>query len=194
MKFIPEIRVRNGKVIEPGTGKALEAVPLLRSLEKRFSTEEEDALFYIIDEDGMERNSFDVGLIDRIGEEFRFWLKGGFRRAEFLMDALILGAEAAVMDSSTIISMKELKKATDMSDNVAFSIELREYRRWNDVPQDMYALSESLNSLKLHSVIFSCEKEADIPLKIFNTAKFIHGCAQKEGADGVILPYNIIPR
>ena len=192
MKLIPEIRVKNGKIIDNGTGNLIEAVPLLRSLESGLSTKEEDAIFYIVDEDGIERNQFDIDLMGRLGEEFRIWLKAGFRRTEFLMDALILGAELAVMDSATVISLEEVKKAAKMSDNIAFSIEMRAYRRWNDVPEDMERLAEELNSINLQSIIFSCDSEKDIRAEIFKHPKFSHNCGEKEGFHGMIIPYNLI--
>ena len=191
MKLIPEIRVRRGKIIEPASGNPIDPISVMRALQSALSTDEEDAVFYIIDEGGMERNNFDMGLLERLGEEFRIWFKGGFRRAEFLMDAFILGAEVAVMDSSTILSMKELKSAVDMSDNVSFSIEFRKFRRWNDVPTSVEELSGILNGMNLHSTVFSCDSEKEISYDSFRGLKFSSGCGEK-GVDGLIVPYTLI--
>ncbi len=192
VKLIPEITVRNGKVIEPGTGRMLEAAPLLRSIESEMSGYEEETVFYIIDEDGMEKNRFDIDLIERLGEEFRIWLKGGFRRAEFLMDALVLGTELAVMDSRTLMSLEELEKAVSMSDSVAFSLEMDFKSGWNRVPQTPEELAPILNSLPLNSIILTCEREKIMPPSIFQRKLFSHGCGKIEGSDGMILPYNLI--
>ena len=189
--LIPEIRVRKGMLVEPGTGTLSDPVPVMRSLESLLSTEEEDAIFFVIDEDGMKRNSFDMSLLERLGEEFRVWFKGGFRKADFLMDALILGAEVAVMDSYTVISLDELRKASEMSESVAFSIELVERTIWNGIPQEPEKIAGDINGLPLHSVIFSCDSEMPVNTSVFTMRKFSHGCGE-QGFDGMIVPYTEI--
>ncbi len=190
--LIPEIHIRNGKILEPGTGKELEPVPLMRKLESVLSTDDEDAVFYLIDLDGMAKNRFDIEVLERLGEEFRIWFKGGFRKAEFLMDALILGAEVAVMDSSTVLSLKELERAVSMSDKISFSIESDRTHAWNGVPEDVRELAPMLNSLNLHSVILHCRDTVPDP-SLLNHKKYSHNCGEN-GFDGEILPYDVILR
>ena len=191
VREIPEIIIRSGKLVEPSTGHLYDPVPVMRELESLLSTDEEEAVFYIIDEDGMTRNRFDMDVLERLAEEFRVWFKGGFRKSDFLMDALILGAEIAVMDTSTMLSPSELKKAVDMSDSVALSIEFGKRSGWSGALGDFSEILNWIEDMNLHSVIFSCKNDVSFEFPEVGHRKYSHGCPVN-GVEGRIVPYELI--
>ncbi len=154
MQLIPAISIRKKRVVITEEGEYLpvgEPIEVLRALEK-----EGYELFYIMDMDGVEKNRMQIPVIERIAAEFRIWLDGGFRTVGDVEDALVLGAEMAVISSKNIRSMEDVRRAHELSDNLIFSADYFEgILKWGNVPDNLEDMAEELGEIGLKRVIFT---------------------------------------
>jgi len=200
MERIPALSIRRKKVVITRGDEYIpvgEPVKILRNLEKKGYER-----FYIVDIEGIERNKMQIEIIDRLASEFTIWLDGGFRDVGVIEDALVLGSEIAVISSKSIRSVDEIRKATELSENLAFSVDyFNGILKWGDIPDDMEAISQILNSYGLKRVIFTNigdEKEAPVKkaIEIFRDFElWLAGNIPKEYDNeerlkGIIIPYS----
>ena len=126
MKYIPAISIKGGHVAiaEKGAysflrnenGQFRNPINLIKEMD--FSEEE----IFILDIDGLERNSPDLDTVKHMATFRDIWLDAGTPDYESMMDLFISGASRVVLSTLSVISLEELRKALDMSENIIFSI------------------------------------------------------------------------
>jgi uncharacterized protein related to proFAR isomerase len=77
---------------------------------------------FIIDIDGLERNSPDMDSVKRIASITDVWLDAGVGNVDDIMDLFVSDASKVVMGTTNMESLDELREALEMSDDVIFSI------------------------------------------------------------------------
>jgi phosphoribosylformimino-5-aminoimidazole carboxamide ribonucleotide (ProFAR) isomerase len=202
MQKIPALSIRKKKVVVTEGDEYIpvgEPVKILRDLEKKGYER-----FYIVDIEGIERNKIQIELIDRLASEFSIWLDGGFRDVGVIEDGLVLGAEIAVISSKSIKSVDEIRKAAELSDNLAFSVDyFNGILKWGDIPEDMEAISQILKSYGIKRVIFAnlgdeegapVEKAMEIfrDFELWLAGNIPQRYESDERIEGMIIPYSKI--
>ena len=77
---------------------------------------------FIIDIDGLERNSPDMEAVKRIASAKDVWLDAGTGTVDDMMDLFVSDATKVVMGTANMDSLDELMEALEISDDVIFSI------------------------------------------------------------------------
>ena len=126
MKLIPALSIKEGRVaiVEDGNyvflrnveGQFRNPVNLIR--EWKFSGEE----VFVLDIDGLERNSPDLDTVKRIAAYKDVWLDAGVDDADSMMDLFVSDASRVVMGTICLESLVELEKALDISENIIISV------------------------------------------------------------------------
>ena len=197
MKRIPALSIKGGNIVIAENGNyvpAGEPVEVLRDLEKKGHEE-----FYIVDIEGIEKNKIQIETVSRLAEEFALWMDGGFREVGVVEDALILGVETAVIGTKSVRSMDEIRKAAEMSENIAVCVDyFSGILKWGDIPEDMGEIARILADYGVKKVIFSNLSD-DAPweeaLKTFKDFELWFGGNLPDNPDfedveGMIMPYS----
>lgn len=126
MKLIPAISIKDGHVaiVENGQytylrnsdGQFRSPVNLVKELELLVGE------VFILDIDGLEKNSPNLDTVKRIAAFRDVWLDAGTIDAESMMDLFVSDASRVVMGTLTLESLDELRKALEISENIIFSI------------------------------------------------------------------------
>lgn len=126
MKLIPALSIKGGKVavadggrytyVRNSEGRFRSPVNVLR--EKGFPEGE----VFVLDLDGLERDSPDLDAVKRIAAYRDVWLDAGASDADGMMDLFVSDASKVVMGTLTLSSLDELSEALDMSDDIILSI------------------------------------------------------------------------
>jgi uncharacterized protein related to proFAR isomerase len=126
MKLIPAISIKDSHVaiVENGQytylrnsdGLFRSPVNLVKELELLVGE------VFILDIDGLEKNSPDLDTVKRIAAFRDVWLDAGTIDAESMMDLFVSDASRVVMGTLTLESLDELRKALEISENIIFSI------------------------------------------------------------------------
>ena len=126
MKLIPAISIKDGRVavadngayryLKNAAGQYRSPVNLLREMD--FPGEE----VFVLDIDGLERNTPDLALVKRMAAHEDVWLDAGAGDADSMMDLFVSDATKVVMGTICMGSLEELGRALDISDNVIFSM------------------------------------------------------------------------
>lgn len=125
MKFIPAITIYHGRiaVVEGGTYE------FLRTEDGRFRNpvnvvqELSGDEIFVLDIDGLERSSPNLGTIKRIGAYKDVWLDAGAQDVDDMMDLFVNDADYVVMGTKSIRNMNMLKQALEISDRIIFSVD-----------------------------------------------------------------------
>ncbi len=159
--------------------------------------------FYILDIEGIERNRMQINLIERLADEFHIWVDAGFRDVGGAEDALILGAEIAVIGTKSIRGMEEVRKAVELSENIAVCIDyFSGILKWGDLPENMDRIAEVLLDYGVKKLIFSNLGETapwrEIPDRFKGFELWLAGNLPEktdfEGVAGIIIPYSRLYR
>ncbi|MFO7618355.1 MAG: HisA/HisF-related TIM barrel protein [Thermoplasmata archaeon] len=126
MKIIPAVSIKHGRVVVVENGKYAylkgrdgqyqSPVQLVKELDTPG-----DEIF-VLDIDGLERNSPDLDTVKRMAAYRDVWLDAGAEDADSMMDLFISDASRVVMGTICMRSLDELGKALDISENVIFSM------------------------------------------------------------------------
>lgn len=127
---MPCLLLRQGQVLVPGEGAPAvarksdgaeyEIFDVVDSLTSRFGR------IYVVDLDGVEENRPQLDYLQEIARDTDMWLDAGARTADEAIDALVTGASRVVLSSSTLRDAAELERAWNLSQELAFEIELRQ--------------------------------------------------------------------
>ncbi|MDO9536729.1 MAG: HisA/HisF-related TIM barrel protein [Thermoplasmata archaeon] len=126
MKQIPALSLRDGHVVVVEGGKY---TPLRNkegqyrspvNILKEHNFQEEE--IFILDLDGIERNSPNLNIVKRIAALKDVWLDAGTDDADSMMDLFISDASRVVMSTAYVDSLSELTDALDLSENIIVSI------------------------------------------------------------------------
>jgi uncharacterized protein related to proFAR isomerase len=124
MRVIPAVSISQGGVLVVDEGeyrflKGKEGKPVELAKELRFSHE----IVFILDIDGIERNSPDLNLIRRMSGLVELWVDAGTLTSNGAMDMLVAGASKVVMGTKSILGMVHLGRAVELSENIIFSVD-----------------------------------------------------------------------
>jgi uncharacterized protein related to proFAR isomerase len=127
-EIIPSISIRRGRIIQPKGDKfkplkfrGVEPHPLdlMDVLYETFET------LLILDYDGIKKNKPAIDLYRKISQLGDFWVDGGARYADGVIDLLIGGAQFAVLGTKTLYNLEELKEAYELSENIIFGLDFK---------------------------------------------------------------------
>jgi len=81
---------------------------------------------YVTDLDGIQKNKPQLDLVQEICDEIPTVYEGGVRFASNIIDMLITGADKAVVGTSTLASLEDLRGAFKLSENIIFKVDYRD--------------------------------------------------------------------
>ena len=81
---------------------------------------------YVADEDGITRNKPQLDVVREISEGIPTLSEGGVRFSNNVIDMLITGAEKAVIGTTTLSSLDDLRGALKLSENIIFKVDYRD--------------------------------------------------------------------
>ncbi|MDD4307665.1 MAG: HisA/HisF-related TIM barrel protein [Thermoplasmata archaeon] len=126
MKLIPAVSIMDGRVVvaDGGTyqyvrnaeGQYRSPVNLIR--ETALPGEE----MFILDIDGLERNSPNLDMVKKLAAQRSIWLDAGTPDSDSMMDLFVSDVSRVVLSTLTLDSLDELTSALEISDNVIFSV------------------------------------------------------------------------
>lgn len=96
----------------------------MREFASKLSDEYE--LAYLADDDGIARNKPQLDIAQEFCDEIPTLYEGGVRFSQNVIDMLIAGAESAVIGTSTLVSLEELRGAFKLSENITFKVDFRD--------------------------------------------------------------------
>ena len=120
MKIVPFINLEGRPSILSRSHRRGELTKLAEDL-----AEEYDRVF-VSDGDGITKNRPQLNLAREICEEIPVLYEGGVRFAQNVIDMLITGAERAVIGTSTLANLEELRGAFKLSENITFKVDIRD--------------------------------------------------------------------
>lgn len=125
MKLIPAVSIMSGRVVEVEgnayrfhkneEGKFRSPINILQGLDS-------DVVF-ILDIDGIEANRPDLNLITKMSSHKELWVDAGSMTGGGATDVFISGAAAVVMGTKSMLGLKHLEEAVELSENVIFSLD-----------------------------------------------------------------------
>lgn len=125
-EVIPTIPLKKGKIVKSIMDKyrvfkfrntVPEPLDLMDILYETFET------LLIIDLDGIQKNRPAVDIYKKISQLGDFWIDGGVRYCDSVIDLLITGAQYAVLSTKTLNDLNELKEAFELSENIIFGLD-----------------------------------------------------------------------
>jgi len=81
---------------------------------------------YLADIDGIYRNKPQLDVAREVCDEVPTYYEGGVRVANNVVDMLMTGAESAVVGTSTLEALDELRGAFMFSENITFKVDFRD--------------------------------------------------------------------
>jgi uncharacterized protein related to proFAR isomerase len=119
MNIVPYIAIEERSLFQlsPSKNRAFEAAS---DLSKRFDR------LYLADFDGIFNNKPQLDIAQRISDELPTLYEGGVRYSNNVIDMLITGAERAVVGTSTLVDLSELRGAFKLSENITFKVDFRD--------------------------------------------------------------------
>jgi uncharacterized protein related to proFAR isomerase len=119
MKIIPHLSLRGRSVLR----KAYTRDELEEIVSK--IADKNEAL-YLSDEDGILRNKPQLDLARRICDEIPTMYEAGVRFGQNVIDVLVTGAERAVLGTSSLTDLDELRVAFKLSENITLKADYRD--------------------------------------------------------------------
>ncbi|MEE9116919.1 MAG: HisA/HisF-related TIM barrel protein [Thermoplasmata archaeon] len=119
----------------------------------------------IVDMNGVRNNRPKLDFIKDF-EKKSIWVDGGARVADNAIDLFIAGAEKVVLRTETLVSMDELRKAHELSDQLIFELDLADGRTVNGPPEFQERRPEDLMKDVALIGVRSClylDKNGNIP-------------------------------
>lgn len=148
LEVVPAFSVRDGEVVivrreryerlEDEDGRPLDPVLFAEQVLKQYDR------VLLVDIDGIERQSPQVGLLQEMGDQGEIWVDAGTRFAESAIDLLVGGASAVVLGTKAVAGVDELKAAVEMSDSVYLGI---------DYDRGVVAVDEQLRHMSPRSLL-----------------------------------------
>lgn len=122
IKIIPFIPVLNGNVVDAEGSRYRKLGNAVKTVKSSgYDT------FYVIDINGLIKNSPQINIIQEMSKEKNLWVESGVRFVEDMMDVLMAGAEYAVLNSM-LVGLDELKKICSLSQNLMLHMECKNDR------------------------------------------------------------------
>jgi len=119
MKIIPYIAIGTRSPFQLTQSKS-SAFETASGLSDRFEK------LYLADFDGVFKNKPQLDIAQKISDELPTMYEGGVRYSTNVIDMLITGAERAVVGTSTLVDLSELRGAFKLSENITFKVDFRD--------------------------------------------------------------------
>lgn len=101
---------------------------------------------YYIDIDGIESNRLQTEIIRKISTRKEIWADVGARDVETVTDSFIAGANKTVISTKTMYSLDIMEKASEISDELVFSI---------DYKKGIISPSESIRKKDIEEIVMN---------------------------------------
>jgi phosphoribosylformimino-5-aminoimidazole carboxamide ribonucleotide (ProFAR) isomerase len=124
--IIPAISIRRGRIVQAKGNKyqvlrlrgvVPHPLDLMDILYETFET------ILVLDLDGIFKNKPAIGLYRKIAQLGDFWVDGGARHADTVIDLLMGGPQYAVLGTKTLEGLDELQEAFELSENIIFGLD-----------------------------------------------------------------------
>ena len=124
--IIPAVSVQRGRIVRAKDNRYIplsfrkvrpDMLDLIDILYETFE------VILILDLDGIYRNKPSVDLYKKISQLGDFWIDGGVRYCDTVIDILVTGAQNVVLSTKTLTDMNELREAYELSENIVFGLD-----------------------------------------------------------------------
>ncbi len=126
-RMIPAVMIRRGKALRPGPGgpELLEdagghAVDVLDLADRLIA---EHGRLYVIDLDGIDRDSPQLDYLQEMSRDGELWVDAGVRTADQAIDILVAGASRAVLSTSALDGPDEVGRAWALSQDIVVELD-----------------------------------------------------------------------
>jgi len=119
MKAIPYI-ILKGRTLTRRSHPRGEMSELASTLADHFES------IYVADEDGIFRNKPQLDVAREMCDEISTTYEAGVRFGQNVIDVFVAGADRAVVGSSTLMSLDELRRAFKLSEDITFKVDFRD--------------------------------------------------------------------
>src|SRR5579863_10393989 len=126
-RMIPAVMIQRGRALTPGpdgpellrdrTGRPTDVLDLADRLIA------EHGRLYVVDLDGIERDSPQLDYLQEMSRDGELWVDGGVRTADQAIDILVAGASRAVLSSSALESPDEVGRAWALSQDIVVELD-----------------------------------------------------------------------
>ena len=126
-RMVPAVMIRRGQVVTPAekgpqtmldeNGRAVDVLDLADRLIA------EHGRLYVIDLDGIDRDSPQLDYLQEMSRDGELWVDAGVRTADQAIDVLIAGASRAVLSSSALESIDEVARAWVLSQEITVELD-----------------------------------------------------------------------
>jgi len=156
---------------------------------------------YVADLDGIQKNKPQLDVVQEICDELPTMYEGGVRFASNVIDMLITGADRAVIGTSTLSSLEDLRGAFKLSENIIFKVDYRDGIVSFDkdiAGRDFLALARDVSDIGIREIIVpgnlaqegsKAKKELGVSLGVFASLKE-RSAMEQLGADYIISEYD----
>lgn len=139
--IIPSISILKGNIVEVVNNNYKKVNTKFSEL---ISKLKEYKVFYISDINGIEEGKLQLDFIKRNSLKNELWINGGVRYSENVIDILVAGASYVVIGTKTLVSLKELEKAFELTENIIFQIDYKN----RIISYDLEVIKMSVKKLK----------------------------------------------
>ena len=156
---------------------------------------------YVADLDGIQKNKPQLDVVQEICDELPTMYEGGVRFASNVIDMLITGADRAVIGTSTLSSLEDLRGAFKLSENIIFKVDYRDGIVSFDkdiAGRDFLALARDVSDIGIREIIVpgnlaqegsKAKKQLGISLGVFASPNE-RSAMERLGADYIISEYD----
>jgi len=156
---------------------------------------------YVADLDGIQKNKPQLDVVQEICDELPTMYEGGVRFASNVIDMLITGADRAVIGTSTLSSLEDLRGAFKLSENIIFKVDYRDGIVSFDkdiAGRDFLALARDVSDIGIREIIVpgnlaqegsKAKKQLGISLGVFASPNE-RSAMEQLGADYIISEYD----
>lgn len=130
MPVMPALLFERGDVFRAGPqgpepildrrGRHVDLLDVIDGLAARHRT------VYLVDLGALEGSDPQLDYIQEVSRDVQLWVDAGVRDAEQAMDVIVAGAQKAVLSSARVRGPRELRRAWDLTTNLAFEVEIWE--------------------------------------------------------------------
>lgn len=114
--IIPSVSIFKGNVVKVLNNK-------YNPINIKFSDLIAFKTIYITDINGIEMGNPQLDFIKKNSLKKELWVDSGIRYSENVVDILISGAEYVIIGTKTLVSLKELEKTYEFTENIIFQID-----------------------------------------------------------------------
>ncbi len=197
-RLVPCLMIRGGRVCLPAedgplpaldsTGQSPDILDLadhLASVYKRV---------YVVDLDGIEHNRPQLDYLQEIAKSGDTWVDAGVQTGDQAIDILVTGAQRAVLSSGRLQSLREVRRAWRLSQDLVFEIELSQGSTSGRAPDfssvPPITLAEGVKEIGITDLVLSPRGEnvdwAQVRALSVLSSVWVNGSFETQEADRVV--------